>query len=361
MKTGSSLQEMALELARQREAKADYVADTRQLRMVVTDDGPRLMLGDVGEYQITPFAHRQIGDRIGIPAKYYDRMWGEAPDLLEHNVNHWFANSPERRLIRTLDGEMRAFLSDSYRCLDNLDLAEALLPALTDAGADIQSCALTPTKMYIKAVMSNVSVEIPPPPGLDGPGYRNPVVVQPGIVVSNSEVGFGAVSVEPAVHTLACLNMAVWANRSLRRRHVGETLASGNNEVWQYLSDQARALTDAAVWTQVRDLAQAALHGKVFDDIVAELTRARSEIIQGDPVVAVEKIGEGRGLTEGERGGVLRYLIEGGDLTKWGLHSAITRYSQDVEDYQRASELEQVGGEIITLRARDLPALVAVA
>ena len=109
----------------------------------------------------------------------------------------------------------------------------------------------------------------------------------------------------------------------------------------------------------MRDLAQAALHGKVFDDIVAELTRARSEVIQGDPVVAVEKIGEGRGLTEGERSGVLRYLIEGGDLTKWGLHSAITRYSQDVEDYQRASELEQVGGEIITLGARDLPALVA--
>ena len=135
--------------------------------------------------------------------------------------------------------------------------------------------------------------------------------------------------------------------------------ATSNSEIWQYLSDQARTLTDAAVWTQARDLARAALHGKVFDDIVAELTRARSEIIEGDPVVAVEKIGEGRGLTERERGGVLRYLIEGGDLTKWGLHSAITRYSQDVEDYQRASELKQVGGEIITLGARGLPALVA--
>ena len=80
----------------------------------------------------------------------------------------------------------------------------------------------------------------------------------------------------------------------------------------------------------MRDLAQAALHGKVFDDIVAELTRARSEIIQGDPVVVIEKIGEGRGLTEGERGGVLRYLIEGGDFTKWSLHSAPTRDSQDL-------------------------------
>ena len=199
----------------------------------------------------------------------------------------------------------------------------------------------------------------PPPHGLDGPGYRDPVAVQPGIVVSNSEVGFGAVSVEPAVQTLACLNMACGRTgrcvaATSEKRWPAATTRSGST------SPTRRALTDAAVWTQVRDLAQAALHGKVFDDIVAELTRARSEIIQGDPVVAVEKIGEGRGLTEGERGGVLRYLIEGGDLTKWGLHSAITRYSQDVEDSQRASELEQVGGEIITLRARDLPALVAV-
>ena len=42
-------------------------------------------------------------------------------------------------------------------------------------------------------------------------------------------------------------------------------------------------------------------------------------------------------------------IIEGGDLTKFGLFNAITRFSQDVGSYDRASALEQLGGEVITL------------
>jgi hypothetical protein len=45
----------------------------------------------------------------------------------------------------------------------------------------------------------------------------------------------------------------------------------------------------------------------------------------------------------------MRHLIEGGDLSKYGLHSAITRAAQDVESYDRASDLERVGGQVIEL------------
>ena len=358
MKEGLSLVEFAEELLRQDNFKDDFLADTRHLSLIPGDDGerPHLLVEDVGEYEITEHAHRQIGQRLGIPAKYYDKMLFGAPDLLMSNVNHWFVESPERRLIRTLDGQMRAFLSDYYRPLDNFHLASAVLPTLNDVGADVQSCQITPTKMYIKAVMSGVQAEIPPP-DIDGPGYRDPVVVQPGIVIANSEVGAGALTVQPAVHTLKCLNLAVWAQGALRKHHVGSRLADVNDQIWRYMSDEARTLNDAAFWTQVRDLTRAALQGQLFDDIVAQLTRARSEVIQGDPVAAVERIGESRGLNEDERGGVLRHLIQGGDLTTWGLHSAITRFSQDVDDYRRATDLEVLGGELITLdRGRELVA-----
>ena len=50
---------------------------------------------------------------------------------------------------------------------------------------------------------------------------------------------------------------------------------------------------------------------------------------------------------------MLRYLIEGGDLSQFGLHNAVTRMSQDVEDYDRASDLERVGGKIIELSATE--------
>ena len=67
----------------------------------------------------------------------------------------------------------------------------------------------------------------------------------------------------------------------------------------------------------------------------------------------VERFGKRNQLTEGERGGILRHLIEGGDLTRYGLHGAVTRFSADVEDYDRATEFEKLGGAVIELPKSD--------
>jgi hypothetical protein len=57
-------------------------------------------------------------------------------------------------MVRTLDGKMRAFLSDRYRRLDNYDLAEAVLPILVEMGEGIRivSTELTDSRMYIKVI-----------------------------------------------------------------------------------------------------------------------------------------------------------------------------------------------------------------
>jgi hypothetical protein len=55
------------------------------------------------------------------------------------------------------------------------------------------------------------------------------------------------------------------------------------------------------------------------------------------------------GLTEPERGQVLRHLVDGGDLSRYGLANALTRASQDVESYDRATDLERLGGMIVEL------------
>ena len=54
-------------------------------------------------------------------------------------------------------------------------------------------------------------------------------------------------------------------------------------------------------------------------------------------------------ITEGEEGGVLQHLIEGKNLTLYGLSNAVTRYSQDVESYDRATELESIGYNILSM------------
>lgn len=53
-------------------------------------------------------------------------MRQEYPSLLDENINRWFQKTPERRMLRTLDGNIRAFLSDRYHRLDNLELAVAV-------------------------------------------------------------------------------------------------------------------------------------------------------------------------------------------------------------------------------------------
>ncbi|HLZ07946.1 MAG TPA: DUF932 domain-containing protein, partial [Chloroflexota bacterium] len=63
----------------------------------------------------------------------------------------------------------------------------------------------------------------------------------------------------------------------------------------------------------------------------------------------VEVVGKKHGLNETEEDGILRHLIDGGDLTQWGLANAITAYSQAVPSYERATELEKVGGNVMTL------------
>ncbi len=351
MKEGSSVMDLSKELLRQKEAKVDYRGDTKNFTMMNMNDELRFHISGHGDRPVNDHAHQQIAEKIGIPGKYYNLMLREAPELLTQNVNHWFQARSRPMMVRTLDGRVRAFLSNKYRTMDHYDLAQAVLPVLASSGADLMSCEITEDRMYLKGVIQSVQQTVPPPDGHYGRGYQA-VTVSPGIVVSNSETGAGALAVQTAVHYLGCTNMAVWAQQALRKRHLGRSMLTDSDDVYQYFSDQTRELTDAALWAQVKDLVTGALEGDLFAEHVEELRKARYDHIE-DAVGAVEKIAQNNGMAQEEQKGVLQYLIEGGDLTKFGLSNAVTRYSQDVESYDRASALEQLGGDIITMPQRD--------
>ena len=364
MKQGRTLEELATEIIRQAQSKSDFMADTRRLvvKLEMPDETPHLDVHSKGVFPIGQHAHRQIGERLGIPAKYYDRMMHDAPDLLAQNINHWFRSTPEMRMVRVLDSEVRAFLSERYRPMDNYDLSKAVLPTLASSGATVQSCEITESRLYIKAVIESVQRTIPAP---SDNRQQTPVVVSPGIVVSNSEVGMGSLAIQPAVHFLSCTNLAVWAQHALRKYHAGRPLVvsgggggngNGGDDVWRFLSDETRQLTDAALWSQVKDVVVGALDGTIFDSIVMDLWNARNEIID-HPIPTVTQLATTKGLGQDEHDGVLHYLMQGGDLSRFGLSNAITRFSQDVESYDRATELETLGGEVIAMSVRDWRAL----
>jgi hypothetical protein len=353
MKAGLSLTELAQEIERRAAAKADYIAPTGKIELVAA--GPKTQLvvacnGGDKQFDINRVAHQQIAEYAGIPKPYYDRMLTDAPGLLATNVNRWVhdqGKSKDARRVRVLDNYARAFLSDKYRTLDNEDLAEAVLPVLLDMDLMILSSQITETRMYIKAVSRTIERDIPAGKKMGDGGHTIFDTVSPGIVISNSEVGHGALSIETSIFTRACTNLALFGS-PLRKYHTG-TRAELSDEVYALLSDKTRKVTDAALWAQVNDVVRGAFDEARFTANTDKLRAAGEDKLEGNVVEVVETFGKKFNVNEGERKGILQRLIEGGDLSRYGLHSAVTRFSADVEDYDRATEFERMGGQIIEL------------
>jgi hypothetical protein len=216
VKVGRTLQELAVEIERQSTSKRDFIVDTSEhLTMLTTSDGSELHVAGSDEFGVRPLAHEQIADYLDIPRKFYRRLRDAHPALLDRNVNALLRHEPKRRMVRTLDGHVRAFLSDRYRQLDNDELAEAILPVLGEI-PDVQfpSTEITETRLYIKAVAPRVIGEV-----------RKGDFVQAGVVVSNSEVGVGALLVQPLVYRLVCTNGMI-ADTATRCYHVGRQVDS---------------------------------------------------------------------------------------------------------------------------------------
>jgi len=347
MKYGRSIKDLAAEIDRQQEAKVDFKLDTRHLHMSVgANDSQRntgetiwMGIGDKMDVQIKQVAHRQIGTHTEIPAKYYDRMKDKAPGLLATNVNRWFQNESSRRMVRVLDNRMRAFLSDRYKRIDNYDVSQAIFPILKEIdGLEIKSCEITDRNLFIKATSPRSCGEV-----------TVGDVVEAGVMVRNSEIGFGRFLITPFIHRLVCDNGMVLNDSRFGRNHVGAIDANADNNIIHMLSDETLAAEDKAIMLKSRDVVRACLDQVFVDQTVARLRQAAGQKIHGDPVIAIEIMSKKMNLTQEEQGGVLRHLIEGGDLSAWGMANAVTRLATDAESYDRATDLEIIGGKVVDL------------
>lgn len=351
MKQGKTLVQLAEEIERRAAAKKDYIVDTAHMTMTV-GEGPKptLVFGET-TLGVNDIAHAQLAEGVGIPKPYYDRMLAEKPELLARNVNEWLAANPKNQLVRTLDGTARAYLSDKYRPLENEDLARAVIPVLLDLDVEIMSSEITERRFYIKAVDKKIVRALAEKGAAFGDGGHTIIRGNacPAITIGNSEVGMGALSILAGYYNDWCSNLATFNERSMRKYHVGAKNELLGDNISALLSDETRQKTDIALWAQVGDVVKNAFDQARFDALVDKVEGTVRDRIEGDPVKVVNLSSKRFGLTEVEGKSVLRHLIEGGSLTRFGLHNAVTRASQDAEDYDRATELERIGGNIIDL------------
>jgi hypothetical protein len=343
MHPGIPLTELGELVVRQAAEKRDFIAPADKLRIAVADRPTLRMETRDGEItaDIGDHALRQLAAYGEIPAKYLEKLQS-APELLERNLNQWLSESSEPRMVRLLAAKeqsvMRAFLSSRYRPLDNIDLAQRCLPRLKAVGAEVKSCALTGTRFYIQAVTERITREVKV-------GDR----VQAGIVISNSEVGAGSLRVEPLVYRLVCTNGMI-AGTSLRKYHVGRDGKSENEYIHEVFTDKTKELMDEAFWAKVGDVIDAAFDEARFDQIVGRMQTAANTRVGDLPQDVVEVTASAFGLHKDEQDAMMRHMFEGGDLSLWGVVNAVTRTAADVQSYDRAVELERIGGEILGLK-----------
>lgn len=341
MKQGQAYPEAMSELRRIAESATDYIADTRHIEVshnpiskehwVDFTDGTDL------HFSLRDNAHQQIGARTGIPKKYYDRMRVEQPQLLADNINTWFREEPESRMLRTIDAHCRAFVSDRFRRIDNWDVMRTVSPIINEQpDMQVASCHVNENRFYLKCIFPRMEMEA-----------KVGDVVQAGIVISNSEVGLGSFKIEPLILVLRCLNGMVCPESGVSRRHVGSQIKSEDgSDAFRIFRDETMQADDKALMMKIEDVTRAATQEARFATIVERLRENADQALTLTPPKAVEVLTKKFDLTENENDLVFTKLAEGRDYTTYGMVQAITAAAGEAEDYDRATFLERLGGQV---------------
>ena len=370
MKQGQTIQDLSQILLSNDRNKRDFIAPISKLWM---DNEAFLHMNDPCAspspetgFDLTNWAAHQVAQWGGIPTGYYDKLAAQNKELLARNVNHAILHAKlvadvhqssrphqpvapeERRLVRTIGGTARAFLSSRYRILDSTDLVNTILPPAIDNGLQIASCAITETRLFLKLTTPRIQAEV-----------KKGDVVQYGISVSTSDVGAGAARVEPFILRLVCLNGMTAPDSSIRKFHIGRDMEA--DAVREVLSDATRAAEDTIFWAKVRDVFLHSLNQEVFDTLVDRLRVAAGEPIRNvDLLRVVELTSRAVGITGDETKNTILHSLAGvGDLSRWGLVNAFTAAANVAGDYDVATELERAGGKILDLSAEQWKVIAA--
>jgi hypothetical protein len=140
----------------------DYIVRANALEFN-GNGGLHVTLND-SEFGVHRFALGQIAENAGLPVKFLDSLtaseWGRA--LVAHNLSEIFKHrDAKRHLVRTLNNEVRGFLSDSYRRLDSRPIIEAFVTGVMKLGALPFKGYVSDTKVCIQAIVPDVFEAIP--------------------------------------------------------------------------------------------------------------------------------------------------------------------------------------------------------
>ncbi|GAA1532974.1 hypothetical protein GCM10009827_058710 [Dactylosporangium maewongense] len=322
--------------------------------------GPEGVTMTAGTYRPNDIANAGLADKLGIPTAYLRKLAIEHPDLYDENVNGWLDRTNRKFLIRVLrndagGGVARAVLSTKYARIDNLDVAMSALEGIrrADATVDVVACDLTDRRMYLKMISPQIQVTALKLLA----NYRSPFngrsgselpVVSAGLVITNSETGCGAFSIQPWVRFEVCSNGLVISENVLRHAHLGGRLSDEDGVVEWSTETNTKALE--LITSRAADAVNAFLDADFVAEMLRDLeTTAGTELKEPDTTLKV--VGKQLRFTEEQQDSILAHFIRGGDISAGGVMHAVTSVAQTLDDADAAFELESVAVQAMRLAA----------
>lgn len=376
---------LSLQVRRIADASVDAIAHTNASGFIVkpvptfdgetlTEDSPHFYNGvilqagtDGPALALSKTAHHQLAEKTGIPVPYYKRMLAKDRALLAENVNRWFQREPEKRLIRALKPltdeqgralhaigaqmTVRAVLGATYRPLDNSKLLDALLPVLQARGVRLAGFHLDDQRLHARWVGMDRNVR-------DGvtlaeQGFIVGEMVRAGMSLRNSETGFASLDVSGFIEIIKCLNGLI-VPAQVKMRHVGGKRGREQDTV-EWLSEATQHLDNAAIFSRVRDAAEATLADSAFTTAARKIISAKATLIeqpQDVPQVKwIQNLGAALELTEAETdlltAETFKSVAEEGGFTKFAVSQGITATARQLPDFDKRVELENAGWNVL--------------
>jgi hypothetical protein len=369
-----TLQQLVTELERQRDSRVDFVADVRHLN-VEANGGIKIIPTTAqafewmanGPMMMKRSAYHQLAERTtpAIPTRFFDALMNERPSRLADLVNGLHGDDPKKRLVRCLDNEVRAWLSNGYRVIDNLDIAFECLKEAQAKDAQVFEADLSDKRMRLKFTTQQVwdKIDIVQRSGPQGSWYAGAIgnkelmgktilgarirdelpggsgTIHPVVTVLNSETGHGGFHVRIGILMGICFNVAT-LETVVSRIHIGERLEEG------IFSQETISAEGKAIMLKARDAVRAAFDQDKFKTLVAKAKAAQSHTVDS-PSAAIDNIIETGLVNEEQREALLTYFLRDYDQTRFGFAQAVSRLSQDLDDPDDAGDLESLAGKII--------------
>lgn len=289
----------------------------------------------VGQDYLTPSDHAlgQVAEKANVPPAYLRELsrgedWQR--DLAATVLTRHYAHVDDIRVLaRSVNGQLRGWLSDRYRRLDSRPLVEALATEAQAIGAIPVDGTATETRVAMKVIIPEIVEPVPGEFLLYGGEW------------STSDYGNGTNSFRAFALRAACLNGMTRENL-LRQVHLGGRLA----EEIAFSERTYQLDTDASV-SALRDIVRGALGPAGRESLTEKIQAAnQKDMSKGQLVAAVKTLpkAQQKSIVDAFESEDVINLPAG--KTAWRGSNAVSWIARHTEDAETRLDLERLAGSL---------------